>query len=131
MKYLSLIYITAAILLATPAAATPNFDGAWSLTFVTRQGACEPTYNFSVNISNGFVSHPNLVKFRGKVTRSGLVHASVAVQDKYAAGSASLRRTLDAVPGAPRGCRAMLRILDGRKVLRSTPVQIEQKTIEA
>ncbi len=63
-----------------------------ALTFVTRQGACEPTYNFSVNISNGLVSHPNLVKFRGKVTRSGLVHASVAVQDKYAAGSGKLTK---------------------------------------
>jgi len=93
MKHFSLIYMTAAVLLATPAAAaTPNYDGAWSLTFVTRQGACEPTYNFSVNISNGLVSHPNLVKFRGKVTRSGLVHASVAVQDKYAAGSGKLTK---------------------------------------
>jgi len=93
MKHFSLIYMTAAVLLATPAAAaTPNYDGAWSLTFVTRQGACEPTYNFSVNISNGLVSHPNLVKFRGKVTRSGSVHASVAVQDKYAAGSGKLTK---------------------------------------
>ncbi len=93
MKHFSLIHMTAAVLLATPAAAaTPNYDGAWSLTFVTRQGACEPTYNFSVNISNGLVSHPNLVKFRGKVTRSGLVHASVAVQDKYAAGSGKLTK---------------------------------------
>jgi hypothetical protein len=58
---------------------------------VTRQGAYEPTYNFSVSISNGLVSHPNLVKFKGKVTRSGLVHASVAVQDKYA-GSAKLTK---------------------------------------
>jgi hypothetical protein len=57
---------------------------------VTRQGVCEPTYNFGVNISNGLVSHPNLVRFAAKVTRSGLVHASVAVQDKYAAGSGKL-----------------------------------------
>ncbi len=93
MKHFSLICITAAVLLATPAAAaTPNYDGAWSLTFATQQGACEPTYNFSVDISNGIVSAPNLVKFRGKVTRSGLVHASVAVQDKYAAGSGKLTK---------------------------------------
>jgi hypothetical protein len=94
MKLSCLIYMTAAALLTTPArAATPNYDGAWSLTFVTRQGACEPTYNFSVNISNGLVSHPNLVRFRGKVTGSGLVHASVAVQDKYAAGSGKLTKS--------------------------------------
>jgi hypothetical protein len=91
MKHFSLICTTAAVLLATPAgAATPNYDGAWSLTFVTQQGACGPTCNLSFVISNGIVSHPNLVKFRGKVTRSGLVHASVSVQDKYAAGSGKL-----------------------------------------
>src|SRR5260370_41926520 len=93
MKHFSLIYMTAAVLLATPAAAaTPNYDGAWSLAFVTRQGACEPTYNFSVNISNGLLSHPNLVKFRGKVTRCTLVHASVAVQYNNAADSGKLTK---------------------------------------
>src|SRR5258708_11615373 len=93
MKHFSLIYMTGAVLLATPAAAsTLNYDGAWSLNFVTRQGACEPTYNFGVNISNGLVSHPNLVKFRGKVTRSGLVHASVAVPDENAVGSRALTK---------------------------------------
>jgi hypothetical protein len=93
MKHFSLICMTAAVLLATPAAAaTPNYDGAWSLIFVTRRGACEATYNFSVNISNGLVSHPNLVKFTGKVTRSGLVHASIAVPGKYAAGSGKLTK---------------------------------------
>jgi hypothetical protein len=93
MKHFSLLSMTAAVLLATPAAAaTSNYDGAWSLTFVTQQGACDPTYNFSVNISNGFVSHPNLVRLRGKVARSGLVHASVVVQDKYANGSGKLTK---------------------------------------
>jgi hypothetical protein len=33
MKHFSLIYVPASIMLATPAAAaTPNYDGAWSLT---------------------------------------------------------------------------------------------------
>jgi hypothetical protein len=44
-------------------------------------------------ISNGFVSHPNLVKFRGRVTTNGLVHASVTVQDKYAVGAGKLTKT--------------------------------------
>jgi hypothetical protein len=39
------------------------------------------------------VSHPNLVKLRGRVTASGLVHASVTVQDKYAAGSGRLMKS--------------------------------------
>ena len=36
------------------------------------------------------LSHPNLVKFRGYVARSGAVRASVTVQDKYASGSGRL-----------------------------------------
>jgi len=46
------------------------YDGSWGLVFVTQRGACEPSYNFTVNVSDGIVSHPNLVKFRGHVTRS-------------------------------------------------------------
>jgi hypothetical protein len=54
---------------------------------VTQGGTCDPTYNFSVNINDGIITHPNLVRFRGYVARSGAVRASVTVQDKYASGS--------------------------------------------
>jgi hypothetical protein len=74
----------------TAAKASSAYDGAWSLSFVTQRGDCNPTYNFDVNISRGFVSHPNLVRFRGNVTARGLVHASVTVQDKHADGSGRL-----------------------------------------
>ena len=93
MKTAAVICIIAALLSATPIAAATRrsaYDGGWSLNFVTQRGACDPTYNFDVNISNGIVSHPNLVKFRGKVTAGGLVHASVTVQNKHAAGSGRL-----------------------------------------
>jgi hypothetical protein len=76
--------------LVTAANASSAYDGAWSLNFVTLRGACNPTYNFDVNITDGFVSHPNLVRFSGKVTARGLVHASVTVQDKHADGSGRL-----------------------------------------
>jgi hypothetical protein len=66
------------------------YDGSWNLRFVTQRGACDPTYNFSVNVNNGVVTHPNLVRFRGHVARSGAVRASVTVQDKYASGSGRL-----------------------------------------
>ena len=55
-----------------------------------RRGACDPIYNFSVNITNGIVTHPNLVKFHGYVVRSGAVRASVTVQHKFASGSGKL-----------------------------------------
>jgi len=78
---------------ATAANAFTAYDGSWNLLFVTQRGACDPTYNFTVNISNGIVSHPNLVRFRGYVQRSGVVRASVTVQDKYASGRGRLSST--------------------------------------
>jgi hypothetical protein len=95
MKRLLLSAATAGCLvaLASVAQARSAYDGSWDLVFVTQRGACDPTYNFSVNITNGVVTHPNLVRFRGYVARSGAVRASVTVQDKYAAGSGRLSAT--------------------------------------
>ena len=92
MKKLSLCGIATIcfVALAHTAHARSAYDGSWDLVFVTQRGACDPTYNFTVNVSNGVVTHPNLVKFRGYVAKSGAVRASVTVQDKYAAGSGRL-----------------------------------------
>jgi hypothetical protein len=75
---------------ATPAAARSRFDGTWNLTFVTQRGPCDPAYNFTVDVTNGYVSHPNILTFRGRVAPSGAVRASVKVGDKYAWGSGRL-----------------------------------------
>ena len=92
MKKLLICATAASCLVAfiSAAQARPSYDGSWDLSFVTQRGACDPTYNFSVNISNGVVTHPNLVRFRGYVARSGAARASVTVQDKYASGSGRL-----------------------------------------
>jgi hypothetical protein len=89
----SLVYAVAIACLAaltSTASARLAYDGSWDLAFVTQHGPCDPSYNFTVNISNGLVTHPNLVRFRGYVAKSGAVRASVAVQDKYASGSGNL-----------------------------------------
>ena len=80
----------ACLTLATAAEARTAYDGPWNLVFVTERGSCDPTYNFSVNINDGVVTHPNLVKFSGYVGKSGAVRASVTVHDKYASGSGRL-----------------------------------------
>jgi hypothetical protein len=91
MNKLALCAVALAVLASsTGANAVTSFDGSWNLQFVTQRGACDPTYNFTVNVSNGIVTHPNLVRFRGYVARSGAVRASVTVQDKYASGSGRL-----------------------------------------
>src|SRR5262249_6043153 len=88
MKQFLLCAIVSASLVALTSVAQGGaaYDGAWDLVFVTRSGACDPTYNFSVNVTNGVITHPNIVRFRGYVTRSGAVRASVTVQDKHASG---------------------------------------------
>ncbi len=78
------------VALATAAQARSAYDGSWELAFVTQRGACDPVYNFSVNISDGVVTNPNLLRFRGFVAKSGAVRASVSMQDKYASGSGRL-----------------------------------------
>jgi hypothetical protein len=80
----------ACLSLTTAAGARTSYDGPWSLSLVTQRGSCDPSYNFSVNINDGVITHPNLVKFRGHVGKSGAVRASVTVHDKYAAGSGRL-----------------------------------------
>jgi hypothetical protein len=93
MKLMSYTAAAGCLIALAPAAqASTPYDGSWDLVFVTKAGACDPAYNFSVNISDGIVTHPNLVRFRGYVARSGVARASVTVQDKYAAGSGRLSR---------------------------------------
>jgi hypothetical protein len=75
---------------ASDAHARSAYDGSWDLAFVTQRGPCDPSYNFTVNISEGIVTHPNLVRFRGHVAKSGSVRASVTVQDKFASGTGRL-----------------------------------------
>ena len=89
----SSLWMTATVCLtaAAPAAqARSAYDGSWDLVFVTQRGACDPSYNFTVNIADGIVTHPNLVRFKGYVAKSGSVHASVTVQDKFASGTGRL-----------------------------------------
>jgi hypothetical protein len=97
------------------------YDGSWDLVFVTQRGACDPTYNFNVNISNGVVTEPNLVRFRGYVAKSGAVLASVTVQDKYASGLRQTRQQLwpRDMERLRRKC-AMLGLLDRATKLTSS-----------
>ena len=92
MKLMCFFAIAASALFATTSVAHSRsaYDGSWDLAFITQRGACDGSYNFTVNISDGIVTHPNLVRFRGYVTKSGAVRASVVVQDKYASGTGRL-----------------------------------------
>ena len=75
------------------AGAGTAYDGSWSLSIVTQRGGCDPNYNFQVQVTNGIVSHPNLVRLRGRVSSGGIARVSVSVMDKHASGSGKLSRT--------------------------------------
>ena len=91
LKFLICVSVASSLVgLASVAEARSLYDGSWDLLFVTQRGTCDPNYNFTVNINDGIVTHPNLVRFKGYVAPSGAVRASVTVQDKYASGSGKL-----------------------------------------
>ena len=90
------LWITAVccfIIFAPAAYGRSAYDGSWDLIFVTQRGTCDSSYSFTVDVTNGIVTHPNLVRFRGHVAESGAVRAAVTVQDKYAAGAGKLFAT--------------------------------------
>jgi hypothetical protein len=95
MKTPSLWMIAVACFIAPASVANARsaYDGSWDLVFVTQKGTCDPSYNFTVNVYDGVVTHPNLVKFKGYVAKSGSVHASVTVHDKFASGTGRLFET--------------------------------------
>ena len=82
----------AGVLLGThsPVLASSRFDGQWNLVFLTQRGDCDPSYNFTVDVVNGNISHPNILTFRGRVAPSGAVRASVRVGQKSASGSGKI-----------------------------------------
>ena len=93
MRQLPIAAATACVstlLFTTNADARTSYDGAWNLAFITQSGPCDPTYDFPVDITNGVITQPNLVRFRGNVTARGIMHALVAVQEKFASGSRRL-----------------------------------------
>lgn len=83
-----LALVTSAPAVSLAHAAMP-YDGRWSLSITTTRGACD-AHNFPVDIQNGRVSFPGLVRANGRVTGKGNVRVFVAAMDKSASGSGKL-----------------------------------------
>jgi len=67
-----------------------NFDGAWSVAIITRDGACEPQYRFGVQIINGNVIYEG--ETTGRVLSNGSVQVAIAQGDQRANGQGRLSR---------------------------------------
>jgi hypothetical protein len=74
----SVLALIAAATSANATTAGSAFDGTWSVTAVTQQGGCDPTYNFSVQIAAGLITLPGFAGLSGHVADSGAVQASVS-----------------------------------------------------
>jgi hypothetical protein len=85
----SLVALAAIAVTSSFAQAGTPYDGRWSLTIQTTRGDCS-TYNFPVDIANGNVSFPGLVRANGRVTGKGSVRVFVAAMGKSASGSGRL-----------------------------------------
>src|ERR1700676_3559760 len=77
---------------ATASAATPSYDGLWSVVIVTEKGTCDRAYRYPVRISNGAVQNdgPSLINVSGKVGGNGAVTVMVSAGDKSASGTGRL-----------------------------------------
>jgi hypothetical protein len=88
----------AGALAAVPAAATPSYDGIWSVMIVTEKGSCDRAYRYPVRISNGTLLNEGSspITISGKVGGSGAVNVTVSYGDKSANGSGRLSGNIGA-----------------------------------
>jgi hypothetical protein len=76
---------------AGPAHARSPYDGAWSVTVMTRGGACEAVSRYGVQISDGVVTAGGGgADVRGRVVPGGAVSVSVQAAGQSASGSGRL-----------------------------------------
>jgi hypothetical protein len=71
------------------------YDGAWSVTILTNQGACDRTYRYGVRILDGNVTYdgaPGLIQMQGRVTPKGVVRVVLQAGSQWADGSGRLTR---------------------------------------
>ena len=89
----SVLALVATATFANTATAGSGFDGMWSVTAVTQQGGCDPTYNFSVQISAGLITLPEFSGLSGHVADDGAVQASVSTSGTHVTAFGSLARS--------------------------------------
>jgi hypothetical protein len=84
----------ACVVAAAPAYARTDFDGDWSILIVTREGACEATLRYGVNVADGTVINDGggIATVQGRVTPRGTVRVLVRSGSQWANGSGHLGR---------------------------------------
>jgi len=81
----------ASAIVAVPASnAEPSFDGAWSISFVTKSGPCLQSYSGMGQIINRVIYFTGTGNFSGSVAPSGSVNMQFTVGPSHAIGTGEL-----------------------------------------
>ena len=96
-----LLALSATALFAAPAIAQTDYDGAWSVTVITKTGSCQPTTSYPLVVADGNVS--GAADLSGSVGRNGMVRASLrgAHANGQLSGNAGSGRWNSASAGMP------------------------------
>jgi hypothetical protein len=102
-----LLALSAMMLFAAPALAQTDYDGAWTVTVITRTGSCQPTTSYPLVVTDGNVS--GAADLSGSVGRNGMVRASLrgAHANGQLSGNAGSGRWNSASAGMPCSGRWM------------------------
>jgi hypothetical protein len=86
-------------------AATPKYDGTWSVSVITEDGTCDRGYRYRIQIADGKLQYqdPNgpAITISGQVDPTGHVNVSVRRGDQHADGTGRL--STDSGAGQWRG----------------------------
>jgi hypothetical protein len=89
----ALVAASAALAATTASkAASPRYDGTWSVLIVTEKGDCDRGYRYPIRISNGTLINggSNPFTISGKVQPSGSIVVTVSSGQKSATGTGRL-----------------------------------------
>ena len=80
---------------ASARSARDAFDGNWSVVIMTQSGACDPSFRYGLQISNGQVLNngSSNVDIQGRVKRNGMVQVNLQSGNQWASGSGRLDPT--------------------------------------
>lgn len=73
-------------------AATPRYDGDWSVLVVTEKGTCDRGYRYPIRVQNGQVLYRGEagISISGRVEDNGRVRVTIGRGDQSASGSGRL-----------------------------------------
>jgi hypothetical protein len=91
---LALILAQTCVAITDSAYARTAYDGDWSVLLATNSGACDVSYRFGVQISDGAVIYAGgMVTMQGRVTPKGAVRVAVQSGTHSASGYGHLTKS--------------------------------------